>query len=57
MKDLSLYVNAAGDSCLQNWTPEELQAGYFIAEKNNDDILYLAIMAEFERRGLVVKDP
>lgn len=57
MKEQFLYVNGAGDSCLKNWTVDELRAGYEKAEETNDDIFYLAIMAEFERRNLQVIDP
>lgn len=55
--EIVLYVNSNGDSCLQNWTAEELRQGYFKAEESNDDIFYLAIMAECERRNLRVIDP
>lgn len=56
-RNTTLYTNKAGDSCLQNWTVDELRAGYDIAEQAGDDIFYLAIMAEFERRNLMVVDP
>ncbi len=39
------------------WTNDQLRAGYDYAEARNDDILYMAIMQEFERRKLQVVDP
>lgn len=57
IEPLILYTNDAGDPCVKNWTVEELLAGYYKAEAENDDSLYCAIMAEFERRNLKVIDP
>lgn len=54
---MTLYTNAKGDSCVRNWTPDELMAAFKVAEETNDDILYLAVMSEVERRGLRIVDP
>lgn len=54
---LILYTNDAGDPCVKNWSIKDLRAGYDRAEAENDDILYLAIMSEFERRNLKVINP
>ena len=54
---MKLYVNSKGESFLQSWTDDELRKGYDVAESEGDDVFYMALMSEFERRRLCVKDP
>jgi hypothetical protein len=53
---MTLWTNSTGDPCVKNWTDQELMRGFRKAEETGDDILYLAVMSEVERRRLKIED-